>query len=952
MCAVRRAQRPAWYRRCLLAALLLTALAPQSRAANIRWTAGNGTFHTGGSWQGGVAPGLLDVAQFGRSAAPFQLTYTVSFTVDATNQALHVEDDVVTFDLNGRLYSLTAATGTVIGNQPSGLAGSLTVTDGTINSTTNIDVGAAASTSGTLIVSTGGVIGGSPALSIGKLGAGALTVQQGGDITGASSTSIGVNTGINGTVTIFGAGSTLVTGALNVGNTGNGTIHVQVGGLLQNNADAVVGAGNLFTGVGTGIVNVTGVGSTWKSLGLLEIGDGGSGEVNVTNGGMLTSVDTLVGVITSSSGEVNVNGAAALWDNSGDITIGALGVGTLNITNQGVVNTDHGFIGDAALGPLRGQGTVTVSGAGSQWNAANRLYVGVSGTGTLNIAAGAAVHDDQGLVGLSEGGVGEVAVQGEGSLWNSSTLLLVGNYGMGTLTVTGGADVQSDSAIIGGRVPGTGHVTVDGPGSLLSVAEELTVALEGEGTLEITGGGKVSTFSGKIGVASEGTGDSGLNGTGRVLVDGAGSLWQSTGAIFIGRSRGGGDATLEITDGGKVQVTAHSIINKGLLKVDGAGSLWTNNDQLVIGNDAQGAVEITAGGTVSNRGAIVGFRSPSGVDSQGTVTVGSAVAGAVSTWQIEGQLGVGYDFVSLHNSGVGKVFIQPGGAVTVTQDTSVSFGDLLTLEGGTLTAQRIRFPDGGSDANFQWTSGTLHVIEFDGSLINLGGVLAPANTTDVDGNYTQLAGATLDIGIGGVVQAAQHDFVHVTANAILGGDLDLTLLGGFVPAVTDTFTVLQADLNIFNSFANVTSGQRLDTTDGHGSFIVNYGAGSPFDPKRIVLSNFLPDGEFAEADFDRDGDVDRDDLLQWQGDYALNDDSNADGDADSDGADFLIWQQQLGAGSSSTAGGAIPEPATASPLILAISVLAPAMRLRQKPLDPAPSLRRGGMGRGDAPHQM
>ena len=66
------------------------------------------------------------------------------------------------------------------------------------------------------------------------------------------------------------------------------------------------------------------------------------------------------------------------------------------------------------------------------------------------------------------------------------------------------------------------------------------------------------------------------------------------------------------------------------------------------------------------------------------------------------------------------------------------------------------------------------------------------------------------------------------------------------------------------------------------------------------------------ADFDHDGDVDGDDLVQWQGDFGLNGESDADSDGDSDGADFLAWQQQLGSGfPASGAGTSVPEPAAA-----------------------------------------
>src|SRR5262249_27045860 len=51
---------------------------------------------------------------------------------------------------------------------------------------------------------------------------------------------------------------------------------------------------------------------------------------------------------------------------------------------------------------------------------------------------------------------------------------------------------------------------------------------------------------------------------------------------------------------------------------------------------------------------------------------------------------------------------------------------------------------------------------------------------------------------------------------------------------------------------------------------------------------------FAPGDFDEDGDVDHDDLVQWRGDFGANGDSDADEDGDSDGADFLIWQRQIG----------------------------------------------------------
>ena len=72
------------------------------------------------------------------------------------------------------------------------------------------------------------------------------------------------------------------------------------------------------------------------------------------------------------------------------------------------------------------------------------------------------------------------------------------------------------------------------------------------------------------------------------------------------------------------------------------------------------------------------------------------------------------------------------------------------------------------------------------------------------------------------------------------------------------------------------------------------------------------------GDFDEDGDVDGDDLAQWQGDFGVNALSDADNDGDSDGADFLAWQRQLGAAAPAVSANApVPEPATSMLVIVA-----------------------------------
>ena len=83
------------------------------------------------------------------------------------------------------------------------------------------------------------------------------------------------------------------------------------------------------------------------------------------------------------------------------------------------------------------------------------------------------------------------------------------------------------------------------------------------------------------------------------------------------------------------------------------------------------------------------------------------------------------------------------------------------------------------------------------------------------------------------------------------------------------------------------------------------------------------------GDFTGNGTVDIPDLIQWQGDYGLNGESDADGDNDSDATDFLIWQRNWGTGLPGAI--AVPEPDTLSICLLAIAAFVCLALPRTKP---------------------
>jgi T5SS/PEP-CTERM-associated repeat protein len=66
---------------------------------------------------------------------------------------------------------------------------------------------------------------------------------------------------------------------------------------------------------------------------------------------------------------------------------------------------------------------------------ARNLSVGPSGTGMLTIQAGGTLADSFGTVGNLAGGLGTVTVTGAGSNWSNAGGVLVGGLGKGTLTI-------------------------------------------------------------------------------------------------------------------------------------------------------------------------------------------------------------------------------------------------------------------------------------------------------------------------------------------------------------------------------------------------------------------------------------------------------------------------------------------------------------------------------------
>jgi hypothetical protein len=643
---------------------------------------------------------------------------------------------------------------------------------------------------------------------------------------------------------------------------------------------------------------------------------GGVLDVGVTN---TVSASTTIGIpgtytltVDLDEGSWRIESGAALTIHAAALDATDLGVDTnITIENGGSLTVqlpsdaawhyelgDLHYQGDAALDTflagdpveLKHQAVLNIDGSG---RIAARVDLGgdvhINDAGRQLQLTGGTLANPNRLTARTIDGAGELSLPGGKSLVGHGTVD-VDVVGAGQLRADDGT-LHVNGAVTGLTVLGTADADgVLNLGTSFSTSN-LTGALELRGG-EVTGAVVLTNDAGTIrGHGRIGTNT--LNNYGAVEASGGTLVIDTANASQLdGSSPHNGEGVLRAVDGNLEIASNVSTTFNGLVDIGSGrkfamtqpGSLFRNAP---ASEDDDGSGDfgrvVIAGGTLAT-------------DTLQQASRLQAVGAATSTLQVAHLTLEGSSFTEIVDSAgelqlTGKTVVKPtanvvGMGTLVNQSTAA-----LTIEDSAVVGVPVR------------NAGALHIGN------------SPGRARALD--YTQTSTGRLEIELAGLLAGTQFDVLDlspISGIANLDGTLDVSLLGGFVPAIGDRFEIVRAPGGVVGTF-----GMELLPALPIGSrWEVRYQAN---DVTLGVVVGFA-------ADFDEDGDVDGDDLAAWESGYGASSgvvlgDGDADADADVDGTDLLTWQRQFGAGGSPAIAAvtSVPEPSAVWLLMVAALAL-------------------------------
>lgn len=486
--------------------------------------------------------------------------------------------------------------------------------------------------------------------------------------------------------------------------------------------------------------------------------------------------------------------------------------------------------------------------------------IGNNGIGSLTIDNASTLASNNVQIAQSTTSIGTATVTGAGSMWTVNSVT-VGNSGIGQFNIRGGAivAVNSSSMTIGQSNSGRGTVVVADAGTVLQLSNSLNVGSSGVGVLRISDGAIVNLSNSQAQIGSQFGNQNGIL------------------------------SRLELSDG---VLRANSLQNFGVITGFGTvdvltTSSWQNNGRI----DATGGrllIDGTSSSTLQNNGSIsanggeIEFGSPLTNNMSGQTAPQITVDDGTIRFAINGQ-----NSNSLVNTGVlastggtndvfGQIANNTGGNIAATNDSVVTFHHNVDSAGGNISVFA------GSTAIF-----------LQNLTMSQGGLL-----------LANLAGTDDETGFGHVEV--------VGSTQLSGASVQVSLAGGFVPALGDTFPLLSSAGAIGGS---PSLGQTPTLPAG---LVWKLNVGAHLVELSVVAG--------LSGDYNGNGVVDAADYTIWRDTLGQTGAGlAADGNHNNmiDAGDYDVWKTNLGTtgGSGAAAATLVPEPNAISLGFIAAAVL-------------------------------
>ncbi|WP_309387598.1 PEP-CTERM sorting domain-containing protein [Cerasicoccus frondis] len=607
----------------------------------------------------------------------------------------------------------------------------------------------------------------------------------------------------------------------------------------------------------------------------------GANTLNIDNRALIVA-DNLNTALTIDPGSGTIlNSGQLRAENGGTLSLG----GVIDQSAGGDIHADTGSIVE-----FRETSSVqagTISGAGATYVNATTTFTDVANTSDIHISNGTSLtlndtFDNAGNVFVNgTTGATQLRIDEEVTLFGGGNVILNGDpqSRLSGLNSTTAHLINEDNVISGGGNFGVNSVRITNRGQIL-------INSGGASTMDWSTSG-ASLNPGSIDVADNNT--LAINNStiinqedatvGHISVGDNALITTTTTTLQNGVLFAADNDFDPLTNGKFVAqgtTTLRDLTVNALYEVSNGASLILegvieNQQELsILGNTATTTLFVGSGGATLTGGGVISLRD----DPQSRISasqLGNLLVNSDNIIQGGGQIGAG--FTRIQNTGTIQATGDTPLNINTSDSTFVNQGALVASGVGGLTFSESVENSGGSlniqslssasvTGNFTQSNNALALIDgvltVSGEFFNNSGALggsgqivgdvtsdsfiSPGNIAtgqlDITGNLTLSSNSAVYMEIGGVVAGTQHDVLHVTGSAILGGVISFEIISGYIPSGSDSIILLSSSF-LTGNFTDL-NGSVIRSLGGGWDATLNYGADSSFNPNQVTLSNFTP----------------------------------------------------------------------------------------------------------------